>query len=106
MSVYIFLFMAVACEVLGTMLLPASQNFTKALPTTIMVLSWVVSVYFLTLTIEKLPLAVVYASWSGLGVFTIAILSYVFYKQNLSWQAVVGLFLIVIGVTIVNIFKS
>ena len=98
--------MAVACEVLGTMLLPASQNFTKALPTTIMVLSWVVSVYFLTLTIEKLPLAVVYASWSGLGVFTIAILSYVFYKQNLSWQAVVGLFLIVIGVTIVNIFKS
>lgn len=98
--------MAVACEVLGTMLLPASQNFTKALPTTIMVLSWVVSIYFLTLTIEKLPLAVVYASWSGLGVFTIAILSYVFYKQNLSWQAVVGLFLIVIGVTIVNIFKS
>ncbi len=55
---------------------------------------------------QKLPLSIVYASWSGIGIFSIAILSYIFYKQTLNWQTAAGLFLIVIGVTIVNLYKS
>jgi small multidrug resistance pump len=45
-----------------------------------------------------------YATWSGLGIFTIAIMGYIFFKQTLAWQAVLGLFLIVIGVILVNSF--
>ena len=55
---------------------------------------------------DKLPIAIVYATWSGLGVFTIAILGYIFFKQTLSWQAILGLFLIVIGVILVNVYSS
>ena len=106
MNVYIILFFAIALEVLGTMLLPASQNFSKLFPSATLLISYGASFYLLALLSQKLPLAIIYASWAGLGVFSVALLSYVFYKQNLSWQAVVGLFLIVIGVTIVNIFKS
>ena len=51
-----------------------------------------------------LIITIVYATWSGLGVFTVAILGYIFFKQSLSWQAVLGLFLIVIGVVFVNSF--
>jgi len=100
------LFSAIAFEVMGTMLLPASQNFTKALPTTILLVSYGVSFYFLALVSQKLPLSVVYASWAGIGVFSVAILSYVFYKQALNWQTIIGLFLIVIGVTVVNLYKA
>ncbi len=64
------------------------------------------SFYFLAIVSQKLPLAVVYASWSGIGIFSIAVLSYIFYKQTLNWQSVSGLFLIVVGVTIVNLYKS
>tara|TARA_B110000003_G_scaffold256420_1_gene273942 strand:- start:1612 stop:1806 length:195 start_codon:yes stop_codon:yes gene_type:complete len=60
----------------------------------------------LAIVSQKLPLSVVYASWSGIGIFSIAILSYIFYKQPLNWQTVLGLFLIVVGVTIVNIYKT
>ena len=100
------LFSAIAFEVMGTMLLPASQNFTKALPTTILLVSYGVSFYFLALVSQKLPLSIVYASWAGIGVFSVAILSYVFYKQTLNWQTIIGLFLIVIGVTVVNLYKA
>ena len=100
------LFSAIAFEVMGTMLLPASQNFTKALPTTILLVSYGVSFYFLALVSQKLPLSIVYASWAGIGVFSVAILSYVFYKQALNWQTIIGLFLIVIGVTGVNLYKA
>ena len=103
---YIYLFGAIALEVLGTMLLPASQSFTKALPTTVLTISYGLSFYFLALVSQQLPLSIIYASWAGLGVFSVAVLSYFFYKQTLNWQMIVGLFLIVVGVTIVNIYKT
>ena len=88
------------------MLLPISQNFTKIIPTVTLSVFYLTAFYLLTFVVNKLPISIVYATWSGLGVFTIAILGYVFYKQSLSWQAVLGLFLIVIGVVLVNIFSS
>ena len=103
---YLFLVGAIFCEVAGTMLLPVSQNFTKPIPTTLLTIFYLSALYLLTFVVNKLPIAIVYATWSGLGIFTIAILGYIFYKQSLSWQAVVGLFLIVIGVILVNSFTN
>ena len=88
------------------MLLPVSQNFTKIIPTTLLAIFYLTAFYLLTFVVNKLPIAVVYATWSGLGIFTIAILGYFFFKQSLSWQAVLGLFLIVIGVILVNSFTG
>ena len=106
MNVYLTLFAAITFEVLGTMLLPASQNFNRILQTSILIASYGMSFYMLAIVSQKLPLSVVYASWSGIGIFSIAILSYIFYKQSLNWQTLSGLFLIVIGVTLVNLYKS
>tara|TARA_B100001057_G_scaffold285416_1_gene285636 strand:+ start:66 stop:398 length:333 start_codon:yes stop_codon:yes gene_type:complete len=101
---YAFLLIAIFCEVAGTMLLPVSQNFTKVIPTICLTIFYLVSFYLMTFVMDKLPIAIVYATWSGLGVFTIAILGYFFFKQTLAWQAIVGLLLIVIGVVLVNSF--
>ena len=106
MKNYLLLFIAIGLEVLGTMLLPATQSFTKLLPSTVSAVSYMFSVSLLAVLAQKLPLAVIYSSWAGLGVFSVALLSYIFYKQTLNWQTIVGLFLIVLGVTIVNIFKG
>ena len=103
---YLFLIIAIFCEVGGTMLLPISQNFTKIIPTTALAVFYLTSFYLLTFVVDKLPIAVVYATWSGLGIFTIAILGYIFFKQTLTWQATVGLFLIVIGVALVNTYSQ
>jgi len=103
---YLFLIAAIFCEVAGTMLLPVTQNFTKLIPTSILAIFYMSAFYLLTFVVNKIPIAIVYATWSGLGIFTIAILGYVFFKQNLSWQALLGLFLIVIGVILVNSFSS
>ena len=87
---YLFLVGAIFCEVAGTMLLPVSQNFTKLLPTVVLSILYLSAFYLLTFVVNKLPIAIVYATWSGLGIFTIAIL---------------GLFLIVIGVILVNSYN-
>ena len=105
MKFYLFLIGAIAFEVLGTMLLPATKNFTKVLPLVILTFSYIISFYFLSLTVGKLPLALVYSTWAGLGVLTVTLLSYFIYRQHINWQSVIGLLLIVIGVVIVNIYK-
>ena len=103
---YLFLAGAVFFEVAGTMLLPLTQNFTKLAPTTALAFFYLCAFYLLTFVTDKIPIAIMYATWSGLGIFTIAILGYVFFRQTLAWQAVLGLFLIVLGVILVNSFTG
>ena len=106
MTKYLFLLGAIFCEVAGTLLLPVSQNFTKLIPTVALAIFYLCAFYLLTFAIKSIPLPIVYATWSGLGIFTIAIFSYIFYKQTLNWQVIIGLFLIIIGVVIVNFYSS
>jgi small multidrug resistance pump len=72
---YLFLAAAISCEVAGTPLLPASKNFTKVVPSVSLCALYLLSFYFLTFAIKEIPLAVVYATWSGLGFFCVALVN-------------------------------
>ena len=106
MNTYIILLAAIVFEVLGTLLLPLSNNFTKFLPTSILLTSYGIAFYCLAIVSQKLPLSIVYATWSGLGIFLITVLSYFVYKQTINWQMLIGLLLIVMGVMLVNVYKT
>ena len=86
-------------------MLPVSHNFTKIAPTVALVVAYVCSFYFLTFALKTIPIAIVYASWAGLGVFLVAIFSKFLFDQSLSWQVIFGLILIIIGVVLVNTFS-
>ncbi len=103
---YLYLAGAIVFEVTGTMLLPVSQNFTRLLPSVMLIAAYTLSFYFLTFAIRDIPIAIVYAIWAGLGVFLVALLSLMFYGQSLQWQAILGLVLIVSGVVLVNSYSG
>ena len=105
MSAYLSLIAAITFEVAGTLMLPLTKEFSEKIPTIVMSICYFVSFYFLTIALRAIPLAIVYACWSGLGVLFIAVLSYLIYGQALSWQAILGLFLIVNGVILVIIYS-
>ena len=103
---YLYLLIAVALEVSGTMLLPVSQNFTRVLPTVGLIVCYASSFYCLTFALNTLPIAVVYATWSGLGIFLITLFGYLVFDEALDWRATLGLFMIVAGVVMVNGYAS
>lgn len=103
---YVFLAIAVVFEVTGTSLLPMTQNFTRLLMTVISMTCYGISFYFLTLALRDLPVAIVYATWSGMGVFLITCIGYFVYAQHLQWQAMLGMVFIVTGVILVNVFST
>ena len=103
---YIYLSGAILCEVVGTMVLPLSENFSKPIPSLISIVAYVLAFYLLTFALESIPIAVVYATWSGLGIFLISFLGFTIYGQTLQWQSILGLLFIVFGVVLVNSFAS
>ena len=73
---YLYLFISIATEIIGTSFLKTSEGFTKLWPTLGTLLSFGTCFYFLSLTIKFLPLNITYATWAGLGlVLTTIILS-------------------------------
>ena len=103
---YVYLFLAVLFETIGTTALQASQQFTRAGPTLIVVLSYGLAFYLLGLTLKFMPVGIVYAIWSGLGIFFIAFIGYLVFGQRLDLPAIVGLGLIVAGILVIHLLSN
>ena len=103
---YLILLCAIIAETIGTTALYASQQFTRPLPSLLTVLAYAVAFYLLSLTLKTLPVGVMYAMWSGLGIVLIALIAFVLYGQKLDLAAVLGIALIVAGILVINLFSS
>ena len=103
---WLFLSVAIVAEVVGTSFLKASAGFTKPLPVVTVVLGYGLSFYFLSLTLETLPVGIAYAVWSGVGLVLITAVAWVAFGQTLDLPAVIGMGLILAGVLILNLFST
>ena len=103
---YLYLLGAIIFEVTGTLLLPFSKNFTKPFLSIGILISYSISFYLLTYAIKGIPIAIAYSTWAGMGILLITVFGFIFYNQSIQWQSLIGLVLIVLGVTIVNIFNN
>lgn len=106
MPAYLILVLAVLAETIGTTALQASQQFTRLWPSVLVVLAYAVSFYLLSMTLKVMPVGVVYALWSGLGIILIAIIGFAVFGQRLDWPAVIGLAMIVAGIAVIHLFSG
>ena len=88
---WVILYVAVLFEVAATTALKASEGFTRLIPSLIVVAGYGVAFYLMTLSLNKIPLAVVYAVWSALGIALISIVGAIRYGESLDAPAVAGL---------------
>ena len=103
---YLWLIIAVVAETLGTTAVQASHQFTRLWPSVIVVVSYSVAFYFLSLSLKAIPVGVAYAIWAGLGVVLITLVGWLALGQKLDSAAVAGMGLIVAGVAVINLFSS
>jgi multidrug transporter EmrE-like cation transporter len=103
---WLALVIAIIAEVVGTSFLKASQGFTKPLPVLAVVVGYGLSFYFLSLTLETIPVGIAYAVWSGVGLVLIATVGWLAYGQSLDLPAVIGMGLILTGVVVLNLFSK
>ncbi|MGD9592705.1 MAG: multidrug efflux SMR transporter [Candidatus Berkiella sp.] len=103
---YVYLLIAILAEVAATSALKAANEFTKLVPSVIVVVGYSVAFYFLMLSLRHIPLGIAYAIWSGLGICVIAFVGYIYYKQVLDLPAIIGIGLIVAGVITIQAFSK
>ncbi|MBN3766884.1 multidrug efflux SMR transporter [Burkholderia sp. Ac-20365] len=103
---YALLAIAIVAEVIATSALRASEGFTRLVPAVVVLLGYGISFYCLSLTLKSLPVGIVYAIWSGVGIVLITLVAIVMYRQVPDLAAVAGLGLIVAGVVVLNLFSK
>ena len=103
---WIYLAIAIVAEVMGTSFLKASAGFTKPLPSLAVVAGYGLAFFFLSRTLDTIPVGVAYAVWSGAGVTLVAAIGWLFMGQKLDLAALAGMALIVAGVVILNLFSK
>ena len=103
---YVYLSIAVITEVIGTTSLKASNEFTKLIPSLLVVAGYATSFYMLTLVIRTIPVGVAYGIWAGVGIALISVVSLFLFDEKLDAPAIIGIGLIIAGVATINLFSK
>ena len=103
---YLYLAIAIVGEVVGTAALKATEEFTRLIPSLIVIVGYGTAFFFLTLALRTIPVGIAYVVWAGIGIVLVSAASWVLYKQSLDAPAIVGIALIVVGVVVINAFSS
>ena len=106
MNNWVYLGLAIFSEVVATASLKSTEGFTRLLPSIVVLVGYSAAFYFLSLTLDTIPIGVAYAVWSGVGVATITLVSFVLYDQKIDAAGLIGIGLIVAGVVVLRLFSE
>ncbi|MBB6054686.1 DMT family transporter [Tolumonas osonensis] len=106
MNQWIILLIAICSEVIATTSLKLSDGFSKLGPSVLVVLGYGISFYCLSLTLRSIPVGVVYAIWSGMGISLITLVGWHFFGEKLNIPTLVGISLIFAGIMVINFYSS
>lgn len=103
---YLTLALAILAEVTGTTALKASDGFAELGPSVVVLAGYLGSFYLLGLTLEDLPVGLVYATWAGVGIVATALVGVVLFGERVDPAALVGMALVVAGVVVLNVCST
>ncbi len=103
MNPYCLLLIAIFAEIIGTSALKASHGFSKLAPSLLVLCGYTCSFWLMSITLKTLPVGIVYAIWSGLGILGIAIIGSVYFHETFGVWHLLGTTLIIAGVIILSV---
>ncbi len=102
-TAYIILIVAVVLGTAANGFAKGAQGFTILIPSLLTAISIVGCMYTLSLVMKTIPVGITYASFAGLCIIATTIVGIFKFNQMPDLYTMVGLFLIITGVLIVNL---
>lgn len=100
----IYLALAIACEIAGTICLRLSDGFSKWPYIIGIAAGYGLAFWFLSLSLKLgMPLGMAYAIWAGLGTAIIAVVGILVFKEPLALLQWLGICCIIVGVVLLNL---
>jgi small multidrug resistance pump len=100
MNPYLILGLAIGAEVTATLALKAADGLTRPGPTLIVAVGYGTALWLMSTSMDMLPIGVVYAIWSGVGMIGTALGGAWLYGEAISPTMLAGIAVIAVGVTI------
>jgi small multidrug resistance pump len=97
---WVFLAAAIVAELFGTLGLRAISDSPTWWAVTLIALAYAASFAAMAVSLRQLNVAVVYAVWSAVGIAAISLAGLLLFDEKLNLQAVVGIAVIGLGVSI------
>lgn len=95
---WMFLAIAGIFEVAWAILLKYSEGFSKFVPSAGTVVFMILSFYFLSKAIEKIPIGTAYAVWTGIGAVGTVLFGIVFLGESRDLPRILFILLIISGI--------
>ena len=102
-SAYIVLIIAVILGTAANGFAKGAQGFTILIPSILTAITIVGCMYALSIVMKSIPVGITYASFAGLCIIATSIVGIYKFNQMPDLYTMVGLFLIISGVLIVNL---
>lgn len=99
---YVALGLSIVTEIIGTISLKLSKEFTQASWTLLSIAVFLIMLYSLSYAMRVVPLSVAYGLWSGAGTVLTAALDVTMFHVSFSIGEILGLVLIVVGIVSLN----
>ena len=103
---YLHLGIAIIAELVATLCLKESQEFSRFGPSLLVLLGYGTAFYFMSLSMRSIPVGISYAIWSAVGILLITVFSAIRFNQRPDLPAIIGMSLIMIGVICLTGFSK
>ena len=100
---YIFLFLAIIFGTASNSFAKSAEGFTQWIPSISSAITIVLCMYALSNVMKVVPVGVTYASFAGLCIIATSVVGIIKFNQFPNFYTIVGLSLIIIGVSMVNL---
>ncbi len=102
---YLFLAGAIIAEVVATTSLKLTTgDGNKIVPYILVVVGYIGALVLLSQSLQRgVPLGIAYAIWAGVGVILVVVISWLLFRESLTWVQIVGMALVIGGVTLLEL---
>ena len=103
---WLFLIVGIVAEVAGTTGMRALVYDHNMLSQASATVGIVIAYFCVSRGVEKIPMGVAYAIWSGVGTGGISLLSAIFFAEAMPPLKIMGLALVILGMIVINMDKK
>jgi len=103
MLAWIYLSAAIVTEVVGTVFLRYTDGFTRPVPSIVVVVIYVASIWLTALALKSLEISLAYAVWAGVGTAAVAIIGMAALGETVNGLKLASIALVISGVVGLNL---
>jgi small multidrug resistance pump len=103
MLAWTYLAAAITTEVVGTVFLRFTEGFTKPLPSAVVLITYVASIWLTALAIKGLEISLAYAVWAGVGTAAVAVIGMAAMGESVNALKLASIALVITGVVGLNL---